>query len=306
VPERAGRATALLAGVLLLAGAAAFAASPGAGPDEAFRDLKIAFYDSDWPAVLRDSETFLRRFAGSPLAAQVEFYRARALAGLPGRQPEATAAYRTFIQSHSGERERHLAEQAWSGLFSLACERSRRATPDCGATLSEGIASPSLYVSTLAAIRAADAADPAVRRRAVPILKRAYDSQTDAEIRNEILIALLKIDPREVPPPPAPPARRAEAPAAVSPPGAPPLPSLIRMTIYNKVSKRFDLKINLPVAFAQMLVDSLGEEERSALRNSARQKGVDLDDIFRAIQKNGQGRLVDMDAPDTRIELWIE
>jgi hypothetical protein len=78
------------------------------------------------------------------------------------------------------------------------------------------------------------------------------------------------------------------------------------MTIYNKVSKRFDLKINLPVAVAQMLVDSLGEEERSALRNSARQKGVDLDDIFRAIQKNGQGRLVDLDAPDTRIELWIE
>jgi len=246
-------------------------------------------------------EALLRRYPASPLAPQAEFHRARALAHLPGREAAAADAFRAFIRQHPRDRDRLLVDQAWSGLFSLACEGNRRASPACSSTLGEGIADPSLYVSTLAAIRAADAGDPAVRRAAVPILKRAYDLENDTEIRNEILIALLKIDPRQVPPPPpAPPLAAAQSPAV------PPLPSLVKMTIYNKASKTYDLRINLPVAFAQILVDSLGKEERSALKDSAAAKGVDLDDIFKAIRKNGQGRLLDMDAPDSRIEVWIE
>ena len=302
-PVRAtARATVLWLGLLAGPVFAAPAPAPAPAPDEALLlEVKIALYDGDWPAVLRGSESLLRRSPASPLAPQAEFQRARALAHLDGREAEAITAYRKFVREHPAERDRLLVDQAWSGLFSLACEGKRRATSGCSSMLHEGIADPSLYVSTLAAIRAADAGDPAVRREAVPILKRAYDLENDTEIRNEILIALLKIDPRQVPPPPAPQRARSAPPAAV-----PPLPSLIKMTIYNKASKRYDLRINLPVAFAQMLVDALGQEERSALKVSAAKQGVDLDDIFQAIQKNGQGRLVDLDAPDTRIEVWIE
>lgn len=295
-----------LAAVLAPAASAASAASPAAATtvssdDALMREIKKSVYASNWPEVLRRSEELLRRFPGSPLAPQAEFHRARALARTPGREMEAKDAYRRFIAGHPDEHDRLFTDQAWSALFSLACEGRRRTTPGCAAILSEGIADESLYVSTLAAIRAADAGDPAVRRTAVPVLKRAYDLENDTEIRNEILIALLKIDPRQVPQPPPPPAA-AQAP----PPGVPPLPSLVKMTIYNKAAKRYDLRINLPVAFAQILVDSLGVEERSALKDSAAKKGVDLDDIFQAIETKGQGRLLDMDAPDTRIEVWIE
>jgi len=288
-------------GLLVLA-AALVGAAAAAAPDETLlRDAKIAQYDGDWTSVLKSSDALLRRYPASPLAPQAEFHRARALAHLPGREAEAAAAFRSFIRRHPGEEERLLADQAWSGLFSLACEGKRRESSACSSTLAEGIADPSLYVSTLAAIRAADAGDPGVRRSAVPILKRAYDLENDNEIRNEILIALLKIDPRQVPPPPpAPPQVTARDPAV------PPLPSLVKMTIYNKASKQYTLRVNLPVAFAQILVDSLGKEERSALKDSAARKGVDLDDIFKAIRKNGQGRLVDADVPDGRIEVWIE
>ena len=304
---------------LLLAGAALLLASPSgtaaaptvsaapkvsAAPRVATDDalmlgIKTALYSSDWPEVLRRSEEMLRRFPASPLAVQAEYHRARALAKLPGREGEARDAFRAFISGHPTKRDRLLVEQSWSALFSIACEGKRRVTPGCAAMLSEGIASESFFVSTLAAIRAADAGDPAVRRQALPVLKRAYDIENDTEVRNEILIALLKIDPRQVPSPPP-------LPAAAPPSGVPPLPSLVKMTIYNKAAKRYDLRINLPVAFAQILVDSLGAEERSALKDSAAKKGVDLDDIFRAIEQKGQGRLVDMDAPDTRIELWVE
>ncbi|HET8946235.1 MAG TPA: hypothetical protein VFQ07_04580 [Candidatus Polarisedimenticolia bacterium] len=325
MPDARARTRLAGLGVLVLAGSvgpatpaarSAFAAPAPAAPaapapgaraasDESLlRDAKIAQYDGDWDTVLRSSDSLLRRYPASPLAPQAEFHRARALAHMPGREAEAAEAFRGFIRQHPRDRDRLLVDQAWSGLFSLACEGKRRASPACSATLGEGIADPSLYVSTLAAIRAADAGDPAVRRSAVPILKRAYDLENDTEIRNEILIALLKIDPRQVPPPP--PAPPAPPRAAAQDPAVPPLPSLVKMTIYNKASKTYDLKINLPVAFAQILVDALGKEERSALKDSAAAKGVDLDDIFKAIRKNGQGRLLDMDAPDSRIEVWIE
>jgi len=302
------RSGSLVAGIfaLLLLPSAALAApapapSAAASDETLFREIRISLYDSDWPAVLRLSESLLKRYPASPLAPQAEFHRARALARLPGREGEGIGAFRSFIAEHPAERDRLLVDQAWSMLFSLACQGKRRISPGCAAMLSEGIGDRSLYVSTLAAIRAADAGDPHVRRAAVPILKRAYDLENDTEIRNEILIALLKIDPREVPPPPpAPPA------PAAPPAGVPPLPSLVKMTIYNKAAKRYDLRINVPVAFAQILVNALGTEERSALKDSAAKKGVDLDDIFRAIEEKGQGRLVDVDAPDTRIEVWVE
>jgi hypothetical protein len=42
------------------------------------------------------------------------------------------------------------------------------------------------------------------------------------------------------------------------------------------------------------------------LKEEAKKQGVDLDDIFEAIQKQGAGRFLDVDTPESRIEIWIE
>lgn len=284
----------------VVAAAPATVAAASEGEEELFRKVKVAVFDQDWPAALSGCEEILARFPASPAASQAAFNRARALSHLPGREAEAAAAYRRFIARYPGDRL--LVEESWSGIFSLACDPRRQSTAGCASTLLEALDSPSVYGATLAAIRAGDTRDEAVRRRALPILKRALDTQTDPDIRNEILIAILKIDPRQVPlpvpgaggGPPAPPA------------GAAPPPSLIRMTVFNKMEKRYELKVNLPVAFARMLVESLDEEDRAGLKEEAKKQGVDLDDIFEAIQKQGAGRFLDVDTPESRIEIWIE
>src|SRR5436309_1803090 len=161
------------------------------------------------------------------------------------------------------------------------------------------------YVSMLAAIHASDSSDRALRARALPVLKKAYAAQTDQEIRNEILIAILKVDPQQVPQSDAP----APTPSPAVSPGAPPragTPSLIRMTVYNKQEKRYDLRVNLPVAFARMLVEAIGDQERKELQHEAQRKGIDLDDIFRAIEKSGAGKLLEVDDDTCHIEIWIE
>src|SRR5262249_18849441 len=104
--------------------------------------------------------------------------------------------------------------------------------------------------------------------------------------------------------PPAPPA--GATPRAAQAPPAGRTPALIRMSIYNKEEGRYDLRINLPVAFAQMLMDALGEDAKQAIRHEAARRGINLEDVFDAIQKAGPGRFLEVDTEDTRIEVWIE
>jgi hypothetical protein len=288
-------------GVLLLAATAATAAGAARPAEPALlRQIKVEAFDGHWPEVLALADNYLARFPDAGSVPQVEFTRARALARLPGRAADSTAAFREFAARHP--EETLLVEQSWSGIFSLACDAGRQESAGCAATLSEGLLSPLAYVSTLAAIRASDTRQEPLRRRALARLKDTLRTQSDPDIRNEILIAILKIDPREVPPPPARP-RIAQAPPVVA---AGANPTLIRMSIYDKAADKYTLRINLPVAFAQMLVDALGEADKVELKESAKKQGIDLDDIFDAIQKSGTGRFLDVDTPENRIEVWIE
>jgi hypothetical protein len=286
-----------------LIGTGAAAAAPAAPITESdlVRQIKVDVFDESWPAVLKGCEDLLARFPDSTSAPQASFYRARALARTPGREADAGAAFREFVARYPGEKL--LGEQAWTSIFALACDGHRRQGAGCATTLSEGLANPSPYVSTLAAIRASDTRDDGLRRRALVSLKKALATQREPDIRNEILLAILKIDPREVPPPP-PPVPPAGGPPSASPAAHP--PSLIRVTIFNKEEGRYDLKINLPVAFAQMLINSLSDEQKAQIRQEAGRRGMNFDDIFEAIRSSGAGRLIDVDTPETRIEVWVE
>ena len=295
------RVTVRLAVLALLAFVLAPRPAMAAGEDEElFRQVKIGVFDQDWPAVLRGCEALLERFPASASAPRADYYRAVALSHLPGREADALKAYRRFVAGNPGEKV--LVEEAWSAMFSVACGPRGALQAECAPLLREGLASRSEYVATLAAIRVSDQKDEELRRAALAVLKKAYERETDAEIRNQALIAILKIDPKQVPQPPATP--RGSPPRAGG--GTAKGPTLIRMTVYNKALKRYDVKVNLPVAFARMLVDALGEDQKQELQAGARQKGIDLDDIFEAIQKAGAGKLLEVEDTDSRIEIWIE
>jgi len=297
-PRRSAAARALGAGVLCALGLVLSGAAATEG--DLFRQVKVDVFDQDWPAVLRGCEEILKHHPAGAPASQASFYRARALTRIPGREAEGLEAFRNFVAGFP--QEKVMVEEAWGAIFSTACRPRAASRAACSAALREGLDDPSPYVSTLAAIRASDTGDQALRPRALAILKKAYATQTEPEIKNEILIAILKIDPKQVPQtdpsgPPSPPPRKLSAAQS---------PSLIRMTVYNKIEKRFELKVNLPVAFARMLVDALDEQDRQDMRREARQQGINLDDIFQAIEKAGAGKLLEVDGEESHIEIWIE
>ena len=290
-PRRRAAALAIVLGLALLAAAPA--------EDDLFRQVKVDVFDQSWEAVLRGCDEILAKFPSGRSAPQAAFYRARALTRIPGREGEGIRAFREFIVAHPGDRV--LGEQAWAALFAAACDPRSAPRAECVAALNDGLASGSRYVSTLAAIQSSDTSDAVLRRRSLPILEKAYGTETDAEIRNEILIAIVKIDPKRVPSTES--ARPAGAP---HPPRAGRPPTLIRMTVYNKQEKRYDLKVNLPVAFARMLIEAVSEDQKQEMRSAAKSKGIDLDDIFRSIESSGAGKLLEVDDDTCHIEIWIE
>jgi len=283
----------LIAGALLLL--------MGAAPTEEalVRQLKVDVFDESWTAVLKDCDELLSRFPSSPDREQAAFYRTKALSMLPGREAEAIGALRSFLRSHPDDRV--LVEEAWSSLFTIACAPGRGAAEECRKALGEGLENPSPFVSTLAAIRVAGMDAASLRRRALPLLKKAYESQTDSDIRNEILIAILKIDPDEVPAP-----NGSSSGGPPRKPGQENAPEFIRMSVFNKEEGRFEVKVQFPVAFARMLIDSLGQQHREDLKREAQRQGMDLDQIFEAIRRSSKGRLLEVDTEDSRIEIWIE
>ena len=273
----------------------------GGREEDLIRQLKIDVFDQNWAAVLAGCEAILESNPGSQAAAQAAFYRTRALGRLPGRETEAIESLRQFLRSAPGDRL--LVEEAWSSLFTIACAGKRQESRTCAGALEAGLAEKAPFVSTLAAIRAADVSDPEVRRRALPVLKRAYGTPIDADIRNEILIAILKIDPAQVPAPDVTPSPRSGGTATAD---GRKKPAFIRMSVFNKEDERFEIKVQFPVAFARMLIDSLGETRRDDLRREARLQGMNIDEIFEAIRNAGTGRLLEVDTGDSIIEIWIE
>jgi hypothetical protein len=306
---RTARSAGLLAARVRMVAAAvlcALASAPigtATTEDDLFRQVKVDVFDQDWPAVLRGCDEILKQHSAGPQAARATFYRARALTRIPGREAEGLEAFRRFVAGFP--QDKVMVEEAWGSIFSTACHPRAATKAACSAALREGLADRSPYVSTLAAIRAADTGDEALRPRALASLKKAYASQTEPEIRNEILIAILKIDPKQVPQVATPGPTASPAPSR-SKSSIAKEPSLIRMTVYNKIEKRYDLRVNLPVAFARILVEALDEGDLEDVSREARKKGIDLDDIFQSIEKAGAGKLLEVDSEENHIEIWIE
>ncbi|MBI1950694.1 MAG: hypothetical protein HYS34_04940 [Acidobacteria bacterium] len=177
--RRSAAARALGAGVLCVLGLVLSGAVATEG--DLFRQVKVDVFDQDWPAVLRGCEEILKHHPAGAPAAQASFYRARALTRIPGREAEGLEAFRNFVAGFP--QEKVMVEEAWGAIFSTACLPRAASRAACSAALREGIADLSPYVSTLAAIRASDTGDQALRPRALAILKKAYAARPSRRSR---------------------------------------------------------------------------------------------------------------------------
>lgn len=311
------RLTSVLA-IAAIVSLTAFFLAAGADEGELLRQIKSEVFDQQWDAVLTSCDMFIAQFPRSTTLPRAYYYKAQALEHLKGRENEAIAAYTDFLTRFPGEIGA-LKEDAILSRLSMASSLWLAGNRTQVGVILKGM-DESGYPRTYSAIQASKIDHAPARAKALPILKDCAEREADVEVKNECLLALLRIDPKsttELKQPPAPPSppghtdgpARPGMPAAPGAPGAGPAggeAKLIRVEVYDKVKKQVSVRVNMPLAFAQLLLDSLNEELREEISHGLQMKGLQLDRFWEAFKKGGKQTIVEIDDEEQHIKVWIE
>lgn len=290
--------------VAILALSAAFFIAAGADEGELLRQIKSEVFDQQWDSVLASCDLFIAQFPRSATLPRAYYYKAQALEHLKGREPEAIAAYTDFLTRFPAEMGA-LKEDAVLSRLSMASSLWQAGNRTQVGVILKGM-DESGYPRTYSAIQASKIDHPPARTKALPILKDCAERESDVEVKNECLLALLRIDPKSTTelrqPPPRPPGGGGpETPGATTGQA-----KLIRVEVYDKVKKQVSVRVNMPLAFAQLLLDSLNDELRAEISHGLQAKGLQLDRFWEAFKKGGKQTIVEIDDEGQHIKVWIE
>ncbi|MEE8385266.1 MAG: hypothetical protein V3S01_05080 [Dehalococcoidia bacterium] len=270
-------------------------AAPAAAADCAplARQLKLSALDQMWGAVLEDAEKLLDCDSS---AAQARFYRARALDRLRKRA-EAVTAYEAFMAKDCrGAANEFLCEDARVSHTSLLKERVT--SEGCGSEAMDQLLSglstgdPYARIFTAMELSKLPRCDDA-KAKALKVLLEAQRLEDDTEFRNEICLAIIRIDP-------------SKCSGGTSKNAAADGPSFIKVRVFDCNAERVKVSVNMPFSFARAVMESLGPE----ILDQIKAEGFDIENLWDSISKLGPDQKfqfkIDDDHRCEEIEVWFE
>jgi hypothetical protein len=278
----------LLALVLLLASAA------GASAQDAERvraakaltlDRKYAEARAAWTAILAAAQG-----ADADAAA---YWIARSSEKL-GERERAFKEYGTFLARRPADRS--LVDEARTSRIGLAAQLHRAGQTSYVNVLHEGLTDPNKAVRYFAALQLGGLGAP-TSKRAVPVLQEILARETDDDLLDRARIILMKLDPKAL--------SQAPAPAlSDAPPAGPAVAAKwLRVRVFEKGHAQPQVSINVPVALADILFESLPDEARSELKK----KGYDAENFWRKLKQLGPSEIVEIKGDDgSVVKVWLE
>jgi hypothetical protein len=274
---------ATLAGLIFLA--ALLPAYGQARPDERlFQEAKVLLFDGKWDQALEKLETLLADYASSPTASQALFYKAKCLSQLDGREFEAIAAFQAYLQSK--DRNSSLAEESEVTVIDLAYQLYAKGNRSTLKEIEGRLDSPNRVVRYYAAFKTSYITDRALAAKSLPVLKNIIRDEKDAELRDRAKIALMRVDP--------------EALEGMGENGKSQAKTrLLRIEVTE--AGKVKIRINIPLSLADLAIEAIPLKEKQMLR----QKGYDLDKIFKELERT-KTSIIEISEEKTLIKLWID
>ncbi len=282
--------------------ACAPAGAQGDPEQEILRQIKEDVFEERWEAVLSGSERLIRDFPDSASLARTMYYRSRALANLPGREADALEAWGEFIERFPSETL--LREDALISRMGLAKSMYLNGKKDSIRILLDGLGEKG-YARLYAAIQLSYLDHVPGRSRAEPILTECAKKESDAEVRNECTLGILRINPQHPMFQPAAPSAPAP-PAPPAPPNPAGEPKLIRLQVREKGTDKITVAVNLPVAFAEALLQSLSEYHQGQVLEELKTRQIDINNIWKSLRTLGKQTLVEIETEEAYIKIWLE
>jgi hypothetical protein len=278
--------------VLLLAAGAA----PRASECETLpKLLKMDALDQRWGGVLEDADKLLACDPTGPNAPQAAFYRARALDRLQ-RPADAVAAYQSFLQKNCADagEEAILCSDARAALLSLAGEQIAKGDASQMRILLDGLKGPDPYSRVFAGIQISKLSGAKeAKAQALPVLVEGYRLEDDKDFRNEICLAIIRIDPSKC------------GGGSGAKGSNRPEPQWIKVRVFDCTNNVEKVKVNMPFSFADALLESLGPEVMTEIKR----QGFDLDNLWNSLKKLGPDQVFKLEINDgdcEKIEVWFE
>jgi tetratricopeptide (TPR) repeat protein len=251
--------------------------------EELMRNAKLAIFDQKWGDALTTLRRVQSEHPGNPAALQSQFYEARVLENL-GNEEEAIRTYEAFL----GEvpQDSTLAREARSSIVQLSTRLYRAGNTQYIDRTIGALDSADKELRFLAAVQLSYIRDPAVFRKAIPVLQVAREEGPSAEIQNQAALALLRIDPKLLE-------------AGEQPAGSKRGRKTLKLAILVDGEETFSL--SLPLSLARMLFAALPDDAKEDLR----EEGLNPENILKQLETAGE--IIEVRSSDNEVfRLWIE
>ena len=273
--------------LLLAAALALHAASADAQTDaERVRAAKALTLDRKY-AEARAAWTAILGQARGPAAEEAAYWIARS-SEILGDHERSFKEYGAFLARRPADRSK--VEEARTSRIGLATKLYRAGQASYGTVLQEGLTDPSKTVRYYAALQLGGLGAP-TSREALPVLRQMLAKETDPDLLDRVRIVLLKLDPKSLSQPPSG-ARSGVAPAR-----------MLRVRVFERGQTKPKVSINVPVALAEILFDSLPDDAKADLKK----KGYDSDNFWPRVKALGATEVIDIEGDDgDRVKVWLE
>ena len=248
-------------------------------------DRKYAEARQAWTAILASAQG-----ADADAAA---YWIARSSEKL-GERERAFKEYGTFLARRPADRS--LLDEARTSRIGLAAQLYRAGQTSYVNVMHEGLTDANKAVRYFAALQLGGLAAP-TSKRAVPVLQEILSRETDDDLLDRARIILMRLDPKSL--------SQAPAPALADPPRAGPAVAAkwLRLRVFEKGHDKPEVSINVPVALADILFESLPDEARSELKK----KGYDAENFWRKLKQLGPSEIVEIKGEDgSVVKVWLE
>lgn len=280
----------LLAVMLLACSAATASAQVGAERVRAAKaltlDRKYAEARQAWQAILATAQG-----ADADAAA---YWIARSSEKL-GEHERAFKEFGTFLARRPADRS--LLDEARTSRIGLAARLYRAGQTSYVNVMHEGLTDTNKTVRYYAALQLGGLGAP-TSKRAVPVLKEILAKENDQDLLDRARIILLKLDPGALTQAPAPELKgtpRAPGPAGTA--------RWLRVRVFEAGHSQPQVNVNVPVALADVLFQSLPDEAKSGLKK----KGYDADNFWRKLKQLGPTEIIEIKGDDgSVVKVWLE
>jgi tetratricopeptide (TPR) repeat protein len=282
------RAALLLALPVLLAAPAPAAAQPD---PEKLRVAKELFFDRKYAEARQAWQAILASASGA--GADVAAYHVARCSEQLGELERALSEYTAFLERKPADRT--LVEEAKTSRVGLAARLYKAGRKQHLGLLQKGLTDPSKTVQYYAAFQLAGLGGE-VAQPALPVLKRILAEEKDADLVDRARLYLLRLDPQAL----------GDATSEAAPPAGRPGAREVRwfkLRIYRDRSSEPAVSVNVPMALADLVFDSLPDVARDELRK----EGIDAEKFWTRLRKLGPTEIVEIKGEEGElIKIWLE